>query len=168
VRRARAEIAKWIVPHVANRPLTIVHCPRLIESYWIVPRVRLRNATLIRQYAEWMISLCEEWATIIYQTALRFTSFLAGVMGLISRDSRSAIRSMDYARKICMDRAPIKTFWRLGELTCALFTGDGTFELRLLHGKHTLRSEVCTDSGEAYTKSKEWHRIALRRTPSGR
>jgi hypothetical protein len=75
---------------------------------------------------------------------------------------------MDYARKICMDRAPIKTFWRLGELTCALFTGDGTFELRLLYGKHTLRSEVCTDSGEAYTKSKEWHRIALRRTPSGR
>jgi hypothetical protein len=48
---------EWIVPHVANRPLTLVHCPRLIESYWIVPRVRLRDATLIRLYAEWMISL---------------------------------------------------------------------------------------------------------------
>jgi hypothetical protein len=45
------EIAEWIVPHVANRPLTLVHCPRLIESYWIAPRVRLRDATLIRQYA---------------------------------------------------------------------------------------------------------------------
>jgi hypothetical protein len=135
------------VPHVAGRPLTLVHCPRLIDSYPIV----------------------RAWATTICQMAPTFTpSFLAGVMGLISRESRSAIRSMDYARKICMDRAPIKTFWRLGELTCALFTGDGTFELRLLHGKHTLRSEVCTDSGEAYTKSKEWHRIALRRTPSGR
>jgi hypothetical protein len=64
-----------------------------------------------------------------------------------------------------MARSPIKTFWRLGPLTCALFSGDGTFELRLLHGTHVLKSELCTDSADAFEKSKEWHRVALIRKP---
>jgi hypothetical protein len=64
-----------------------------------------------------------------------------------------------------MEGSRIKTYWRLGALTCELFTGDGKFELRLQHGNAPLKSEVCADGAEAYQKSKEWHRAALRRSP---
>jgi bifunctional non-homologous end joining protein LigD len=35
------EIADWIVPHVAGRPLTLVHCP----AGWAAPCIYLKHAT---------------------------------------------------------------------------------------------------------------------------
>ena len=55
-----------------------------------------------------------------------------------------------------------KTYWRLDSLTCALFTGGGAFELRLIDGDLTVQQERCGDSGEAFRKSREWFRTALR------
>ena len=62
-----------------------------------------------------------------------------------------------------MPLSRVKTYWRLGPVACALFTGEGRFELRLLFEGDVLRRESCNDSGDAYEKSKAWHRNALRR-----
>jgi hypothetical protein len=53
---------------------------------------------------------------------------------------------------------PIKTFWRRAAVTCVLYTGGGSFELRLIEADRVLRAEACRDSGDAYTKSQLWAR----------
>jgi hypothetical protein len=65
--------------------------------------------------------------------------------------------------RVSLSRA--KTYWRLRELSCALFTGNSNFELRVMRGSETVRSEACSDSGDAMQKAKIWHRLMIRSGP---
>jgi hypothetical protein len=60
-------------------------------------------------------------------------------------------------------RVLVRTFWRLGLFTCALYVDNGMFELQLVDGTQHLKLEPCTDSDDAYAKSEHWYRTAMLR-----